>query len=304
MKRITALIIFFLLVLQNANAEPALEWEEGATFLYGMSIYQADGESLAKPAVDMDVLNDGLLIRIENGMPYFDRGLLLFILDGRIQAFSIGDEKMYFSGFAIDANTAIEVKVRFDELYMSSDEADKFLHVVQIGLLDRIPSDEYDYNDVYTNVCSIPIVPKKGKAIVEASDDELELTPVSSRIYEDVMENGGIICFSEKMDEEHIYIRNCIEEGALPYQLQVTAVDEPQKLSILLLADGEPWQPEKPLCSGYALSGHALQKTYTFSNFQPGDHQICAIMIPMNESITLPIATPQMLLRISDEENE
>ena len=73
MKRFTALIIFFLLVLQIGNAESALEWEEGATFLYGMSIYQANGESLSKPAVDMASLNDGLLIRIENGMPYFDR---------------------------------------------------------------------------------------------------------------------------------------------------------------------------------------------------------------------------------------
>ena len=304
MKRFTALIIFFLLVLQIGNAESALEWEEGATFLYGMSIYQANGESLSKPAVDMASLNDGLLIRIENGMPYFDRGILLFVLDGKIQSFSIDDEKVFFSEFTIGANTVIEVKVRFDELYMSDDEAEKYLHVVQIGLLDHVPSDEYDYNDVYANVCSIPIVPQKDKAIIEAFEDELELIPVSSRVYEDILENGGIICFSEKMDEKHIYIRNCIEEGTLPYQLQVTAVNEPQELSILLLADGKPWQPEKPLCSGYALSGHALQKTYTFSDLQPGDHQLCAIMIPMNESIALPIATPKMLLCISDEENE
>ena len=57
MKRFTALIIFFLLVLQIGNAESALEWEEGATFLYGMSIYQANGESLSKPAVDMRFMN-------------------------------------------------------------------------------------------------------------------------------------------------------------------------------------------------------------------------------------------------------
>lgn len=47
-----------------------------------------------------------------------------------------------------------------------------------------------------------------------------------------------------------------------------------------------------------------LQKTYTFADFQPGDHKVCAIMIPMDESIALPIATPKMLLRISDKENE
>lgn len=299
MKRIIVLIIFFLLALQISNAEPALEWEEGATFLYGMSIYQADGESLTKPAVETDVLRDGLLIRVENGMPYFDRGILLFILDGRIQPFFIGDKEMYFSEFTIAANTAIEIKVRFDELYMLNDEINRYLHIVQIGLLDHVPSNEFDYNDVYTNICSIPVVPQKGEANADATVDELELVPISPQIYEDTMENGGIICFSQKIDTEHIYIRQCIEEGVLPYQLQVTAVDRPQKLSVLLLVDGEPWQPEKPLCSGYSSPGYALQKTYALGDFQPGDHQLCAIMIPMNESIALPITTPKMLLHIN-----
>lgn len=297
MKRIILALALFILMTQVGNAEPMPEWEENATFLYGTSIYQGDGDFLPEAPVDEEILRKGLTIKIQNGMPYADRGIFMLLLNGRIQPFFVDGERQYFDEFVIDANASIEAKVALDELY-TTDEEVQYLHVVTVGLLDRMPAHEHDYDDVYTNICSIPFAAEGGGSATIS--DQLKAIPISDEIYGDTAGNNGYICFSEKIDGEHIYIKPCIEEGTLPYRLEVTAIAPPKALSFLLLVDGEPWPPEGELYSGHASAGCALQATYELDNLQPGAHQICAIMCPIDEAIDVPIATPRLMLCVPE----
>lgn len=72
-------------------------------------------------------------------------------------------------------------------------------------------------------------------------------------------------------------------------------------LSFLLIVDGEPWQYEAGLYSGFAETGHALWASYDLSTLQAGTHQVCGILVPMNETMDFSIATPKLSSTIREQ---
>lgn len=309
MKRLILILFLLMLMIPQVHADPLPQWEENVTYLYGMSIYQGNGDFLPEAPIISDYLHDGIMVSVQNGMPYEDDCVLMFVLNGYVQPFRIDGRTVYCKPYHIEAKQSLDFKVTFDELKVA-DSGIQYLHVISVGLLQHMPSDQFDYNDFYSNVWTIPFLTEATVEEVEEStameeveeSTTMEITSLSATVFEELANTSGMICFSSLINEEGIFIRPAIDAMNAMDLLDVTIVAPDREVTALLLVNGEPWQTGEKLPSGQHHKNSALQVHYDLGDLEDGEYTACALLLPLSEAVALPQATHRLLLNITTGE--
>lgn len=297
MKQFVVLICLALLSM-TAGAEEMPQWTEDYEYLYGMNITDADGGFLPEAPLDADYLREGITVDIINGMPYSDKCMLLFLLNGHLQPFNLDDETYTYVTFCIDGNERISWNVRFDALFIADCQIN-YLQVVSIGLLDVCPFDENDPIDHYINAVTIPF-----------STEELANTyvPVAQAQY--ALPEGirnqrcDDYClldfYAEISDEQITYPPFVQEKKAEECAFHIIATGKYNIMQLLVVLDGVPYVEEDMSLKCFSLKdGYGYDFTFAPDGLEIGAHQVFAIAYPIYNTAMFSTSTPKIRFHIT-----
>ena len=144
-------LVFIFLVNLSAQADTQINYS------YYMQIYDNKGNYLPTPEVPVEYFENPLELQIKNGTEKNDRFMLLCVLNGKAQTFSTSTiVNVKQASFEICGNETLNIPLK---IYLTDiiSNAPNILHIISIGLLDRIPLNEHDNIGIYSHVISIPL---------------------------------------------------------------------------------------------------------------------------------------------------
>lgn len=281
-------------ILEVCLAEEMPQWTEQTEYLYGMFITGIDGEMLPPSPMDISVIRDGISIEIINGMPYADRFVLLAVLDGHIQPFYIDDVGYDYFTYNIDANEHAIIRAIFQDLYLA-DIGVHYLHILCVGLLDRMPVDEYDPIADYLISVTLPFTTdEEPNTSIEFTAPELVLP---EKITGDLDDHYCRFNFFDRMDEDGIYYPHFVQKiSDEEVKFTLTAAGDCQLMQVIIFHDEKPYTGEDGALPCFWVTGDKGWKwEYALPVDAEGTHQTFAIALPLFNTGGLISSTPKIM---------
>ena len=302
-RRICVFIACFA-ILEACLSEEMPQWTEQTEYLYGMFITGIDGEPLPPSPLDSSVIRNGIRMEIINGMPYPDRFVLLAVLNGHIQPFYIDDVRYDYCISDIGANAHAIINATFQELYLA-DTGVHYLHILCVGLLDKLPADEHDPVADYSISITLPF----------ATDEEANTSidfmqpdvPLPKKIVDENTDHYCRLNFLDRIEEDGIYYPDFVQEisdGEAEFTL--IAAGDFQLMQAIIFYDDKPCiGNDGALPCFWVTEDNGCKWEYTLHADTDGPHQTFAIALPLFDKSGLISATPKIrfdhIERESDE---
>lgn len=286
-------IAFFLIVMVILGMANSASADDGQyTYRYSMQIYNIDGEFLPTPAVPIQLIKKGIRLQITNGLKQTDRFSLLCVLNGDAQYFStnkVSNVKQAF--YEIDGKKTMDISLHI-ELKNLRIEGDNILHIITIGLLDKIPKNEFDHISTYSHTVSIPL--DTGNMVKNAP----AISYTTPNMQYDPIRNNGLKKVSFIPDNEEI--NSCLQliykadNNHFPLDVAIYPYDGP--ICVLFFLDGEllPLDGNDSIIM-HKDESHFFRCSYNLQLAQ-GVHQVFAIWLPMDGSLPAVFSTSEKIV--------
>lgn len=298
MKHPGILICLILLFFSDANAEGMPQWTKDCEFLYGMNVTDMNGELLPGAPLDVAYLREGIQVEIINGMPYSDRCMLLFLLNGHLQPFYVDDEKYLYISFLIDGNEHISWNIRFDELFLTDNQI-HYLQCVSIGLLDVRPIDINDPIDHYINAVTIPFFTD------ELANTYIPMALAQYRLPDGIVrERCGNSCqldFYQKVSNQQItyppFVQNITSDAC---SFNLIATGKYNVMQMIMICDEIPYVSDDLSLICFSLEyGYGYTYNFAPNGIKTGSHQAFGIAFPIYNTALFSTSTPKISFTIT-----
>jgi len=290
-------LILFCPLLAYASAP---EWTDDTTFLYGTFVFDIEGNKLPQAPINETYLHDGLSIKITNGMPYADRFLILFLLNGHLQPYYIENEKYLYESYELAANSSIVLEACFEDLFIVDADI-QCLQIIVIGLLDRLPKNENDPIESFSNMVTIPFLADSPvNAELPMQGEKIALPETVSLRMRDV---DNIILFYENISKERIIYPPFKQEiRQSSFTLHIISIGDEQIIQTLVLCDGIPYTGDNlQIPCFYLERGYGYAFSLTIDNLSPGIHQFYAVSCPVSDPMGFSITTTKLRIDVLSE---
>ena len=284
--RFLVFLAFIFLVNLSAQANTQINYS------YYMQIYDNQGNYRPTPEVPVVFFENPLELQIKNGTEKNDRFMLLCVLNGKAQTFSTSTmANVKQASFEICGNETLNIPLK---IYLTDiiSNAPNILHIISIGLLDRIPLNEHDNISIYSHVISIPL-------------DIKNFFDFSNAIQFD-MQNVQFSSDKSPSLEEITFIP---ESGEIGSSLQIMYHTE----SRVFMVDVAIYAPDCPMCAMFFLDEQLLQfngkdsiilnqdinsylRTKLNLRLTEGDHQLFGIWLPIDNSYPAIFSTSEKIV--------
>ncbi len=291
MKRVLSLLLLFTILVYL----PYVLAEEQVDFWYGMSIKSKDLLPLPTPSIPSSLIYDGLQVQVENMSDSDDTFMLLFVANRRIIPYSFNDSPMAkIHQYKLPANETIPLSISFSSTVLESVESGSFLiHIIVIGLLDKMPIDEFDNMLFYSLAGSLPIT---GKGAEQEEIDKSEALANRLLSFDEIEGYLNHFRFIDKETGHKASIFQHQYSGSVEIPFSVTGQSDNVAVfffldnHLLSLGDND----------GLLIK---MKESYAFDDIlnlelSPGKHQLYAIYVPKEGRIDSFIASEKITINV------
>lgn len=292
-RKICAFVVC-VVILEVCLSEEMPEWTEQTDYLYGMFITDIDGEVLPPAPIDVSVIRGGISIEIINGMPYADKFVLLAVLDGHIQPFYIDDVGYDYFIYNIGANEHAFVRVTFQDLHLA-DTGVHYLHILCVGLLDKLPADEYDPIADYSISVTLPFVTdEEANTSIDFMRPDV---PLPKKIIDENTDHYCRLNFFDRMEEDGIYYPDFVQKiSGDEAEFTLIAAGDFQLMQVIIFYDDKPYiGNDGALPCFWVTKDNGCKWGYTLPVDTDGPHQTFAITLPLFNTCGSISSTPKIM---------
>ena len=293
LKKICVIFVVLFMATCCCMGEEMPEWTEQTDYLYGLYITDMEGGALPPAPMDVSVLENGIRIEIINGMPYADRFSLVAILNGHVQPFYIEGEPVDYLTSEIEGDGHLFFDVAFRDFYVS-DVGVQYLHLLCVGILDRVPKSEWDAISNYSVAVTLPFQTQ------EAANVAIPFQSPQMTLPEEVTKNYCdyycMLDFYDRIEGNSIYFPPCIQETEdNSAEFTLIATGDCQMMQVVTFFDGAPCANEDRTIPCFWLArGNAWQFSFSLPAQGEGSHQAFAVALPLFGTSGVIPATPKI----------
>lgn len=294
MIRKICVFIVCVVLLEVCLSEEMPKWAENIDYLYGMFITDIDGEVLPPAPIDVSSIRNGICIEIINGMPYADKFMLVAVLDGHIQPFYIDDIKYEYFTDNIDANEHMFIRATFQDFHLA-DTGVHYLHILCVGLLDKLPADEHDPVADYSVSVTLPFI--TDEEANTSIDFMLPDVPLPKKIIDENTDHYCRLNFFDRMEEDGIYYPDFVQKITTDEaKFTLIAAGDFQLMQAIIFYDDKLYiGNDGALPCFWVTKDNGCKWEYTIQVDTDGPHQTFAIALPLFDKGILISSTPKIM---------